>query len=151
MDIQTSLQAIDYMIRVNPDSEEYTVAFFGGEPFLEFAMIEQIVEMTLNKYSQKTFHFTATTNGTILNKRILSFLKKYNFTLMISLDGPQELTNKLRPHINPQKETFTTIMKNVSILKKESINIEFRATIVAGESDLLSISNFLKIRKFHII
>ncbi|WP_418697074.1 radical SAM protein [Bacteroides sp.] len=147
MDVATSLQAIDYMMTINPNSNEYTVAFFGGEPFLETETIEQIVKITLKKYPKKVIHFTATTNGTILNNKILSLLKDYNFSLMISLDGPQEITNKLRPHVNPQKETFSTIMKNVSILREESISVDFRATLVAGDSNLLSIANFFENQK----
>lgn len=147
MDLSTSLRAIDYMMSINPNDNEYTIAFFGGEPFLETETIERIIKATLKKYPQKAFHFTATTNGTILNDKILSLLSDYNFSLMISIDGPQEITNKLRPHINPQKETFSTIMENVAILKEKSINIDFRATVVAGSSNLLSIAKFFESQK----
>lgn len=120
---------------------------------METETVEEIVRTTLKKYPQKTIRFTATTNGTILNNKILSLLNDYNFSLMISLDGPQEITNKLRPHINPQKETFSTIMENVAILKEKSINIDFRATVVAGSSNLLSIANFFENQKipYHLV
>lgn len=147
MDVSTSLQAIDYMMKINPNDNEYTIAFFGGEPFLETETIEEIVKTTQNKYPQKAIHFTATTNGTILNDKMLSLLNDYNFSLMISIDGPQEITNKLRPHINPQKKTFSEIMENVTILKERSIDVDFRATVVAGKSNLLSIAKFFENQK----
>lgn len=147
MDVTTSLRAIDYMISTNPNSKDYTIAFFGGEPFLETDIIELIIKETLKKYSHKVIHFTATTNGTILNNKILSLLNDYDFSLMISLDGPQEITNKLRPHINPKKETFSTVMKNVAILKENSVSIDFRATVVAGDTNILSIAQFFEQQK----
>ena len=147
MNVETSLQAIDYMMTINPNSSEYTIAFFGGEPFLEIETIEKIVEETHKRYPEKVLHFTATTNGTILDNKILSLLKKYDFLLMISIDGPRDITNKLRPHSNPHKDTFSVIMENITTLKENLINIDLRATVVAGNSNLLSIAKFFENQK----
>lgn len=147
MDILTCIEAIDYMIKNNSEAEIYTISFFGGEPFLKFQTIKGVIEETLRKYPTKKFNFTATTNGTILTPQILSLLKKHNISLIISIDGPLEITNKLRPHINSRINTFSKIMSNVKILKENSINFDFRATVVAGNSELLNIAKFFEEQK----
>lgn len=147
MKLSTSIDTVDYMIKNNPEADIYTISFFGGEPFLKAQLIKDIISEVLRKYPLKRFNFTATSNGTILTAKILSILKEYNISLMISLDGPIEITNKLRPHVNPKINTFSTIMNNIEVLKQNSISFDFRATVVAGNSELLKIAEFFEKQK----
>ena len=43
------------------------------------------------------FRVCLTTNGTLLDDEIITIIKKYNFGLMVSLDGPKELHNSQCP------------------------------------------------------
>ena len=73
---------------VNLDKYEYSIEFFGGEPFLNFELIKQVVEYVLDNY-YGYYHFFATTNGTQIHGEIQQWLEKHRsvFTLGLSLDG----------------------------------------------------------------
>lgn len=87
-----------------------TVSFFGGEPLINFKELKYIT-CTLNKFI-KVNRFEIITNGMLFNDEIISFLKKFNFKINISLDGPEEIHNKLRLGTN-----YSKILKNINKLK----------------------------------
>ena len=73
---------------VNLDKYEYSIEFFGGEPFLNFELIKQVVDYVLNNYYGK-YYFFATTNGTQVHGEIQEWLRKHRdyFMVGLSLDG----------------------------------------------------------------
>ena len=73
---------------VNLKNLAYNIEFFGGEPFLNFELIKQIVEYVRSKY-QGDYHFFATTNGTYVHGEIQEWLiqNKDIFTACVSVDG----------------------------------------------------------------
>lgn len=96
------------------------ISFFGGEPTTNIETIEFICSYLKNlKHTPK---FQIITNGTILNEKVLSVLKKYNISVTISLDGPKEINNNLRVSavIN---DTFSIVDKNINSLRKNNITI----------------------------
>ncbi|MFT4297900.1 MAG: radical SAM protein, partial [Candidatus Woesearchaeota archaeon] len=56
------------------------IKFFGGEPLLEWSKVQKIVNNTNCRYE-------LTTNGILLNKQKLEFMKRNNFELRVSIDG----------------------------------------------------------------
>lgn len=82
------------------DSDEMYVEFFGGEPFLEFELIKQIVEYVntckrSGKYKAK-YCFFASSNGTLVHGEVQEWLSSNkNFYVGLSLDG-----NKIMQDIN---------------------------------------------------
>lgn len=70
------------------------VRFFGGEPFLNFKIIKYIVEKLKKKIVVE--EFSVTTNAVLITDYILEFLEQYNFKIIISLDGPDVIHDKLR-------------------------------------------------------
>lgn len=75
--------------------EEYEIDFFGGEPFLEFELIKQIIAYVAETYPKKLLLFTATTNGTLVHGEIKDWLKKHAhiFVCALSLDGTKRMHN----------------------------------------------------------
>lgn len=103
--------------------------FFGGEPLLYFKEIKEIVgflESTSNM--QVRYSFSLTTNGTILNKDILSFLNDYDFGINISIDGEKEIHDSKRQYKASQKGTFNDVLKNAELLIK-MVSVDARVTI----------------------
>lgn len=105
------------------------IKFFGGEPLLEYKKIKHIV-----KKSPTASKFEITTNGTLLNKEKISFFKKNNFEIRISIDGNQTTQEKERGKNSnkifklPKKE-IGTFVANMVISPKNvfqfSENLEF--------------------------
>jgi sulfatase maturation enzyme AslB (radical SAM superfamily) len=89
------------------------IKFFGGEPLLKWNLIKKIVNNTKCKYE-------LTTNGILLNKQKLEFMKKNKFELRISIDGKTKTqktergieTNKL---VNMLKEYKNYVIINMVI------------------------------------
>lgn len=66
------------------------LSFYGGEPLLNMPFIQSMVEFVYANLIPNGYNitFTMTTNGLLL-KRNIDFLVKYNFKVMVSLDGNQ--------------------------------------------------------------
>lgn len=73
---------------VHLDEYEYSIEFFGGEPFLNFELIKQVVDYVLKNY-QGSYYFFVTTNGTQVHGEIQEWLKAHRSVFMVglSLDG----------------------------------------------------------------
>jgi uncharacterized protein len=91
-------------------ADECTVDFYGGEPLLAFEEITQSVAYLhkLNKKKKKKLIYSFTTNGSLINEEILSYLNTKKFKIMVSFDG-------LAQEISRPQGSFKKI---VSILKK---------------------------------
>ena len=65
------------------------IDFHGGEPFLCFELIKDICETVWERNYKKKFYFFATTNGSVVDEEVKSWLLKNRnrFICSISLDG----------------------------------------------------------------
>ena len=74
-----------------------TVAFFGGEPLLEWDVITQTVEAVKHlRRGPRTPQFHITTNGALLDTRKVAYLDREGFTMIVSLDGPKPIHDASR-------------------------------------------------------
>ncbi len=65
---------------------EVWLGFYGGEPLLNWPLVEKTVAHAENKFKNK-FHFSLTTNGSLLKKESILFFRKNRFSLVLSYDG----------------------------------------------------------------
>ena len=91
-------QIEDELSRPNEPYNHYIINFHGGEPFLVFDKIKEIVKWVDETFSNTSISYTTTTNGTILNDDICSWLitNRKRFIPVLSLDGPKEIHDKNR-------------------------------------------------------
>jgi uncharacterized protein len=75
-----------------------TIMFHGGEPFLQFSKMKQVVEFATEEAARRdaTVHFNVQTNGLHFTDEVVDFLKSHPFGVGVSLDGPQELHDRMR-------------------------------------------------------
>lgn len=96
MSFETAKRIIDEEILYSSDGyEEIEFDLFGGEPFLNFKLFQQIVEYICdNKWPLKTVCFT-TTNGTLVHGYICNWLKDNSDRVKcaLSLDGTRYMHN----------------------------------------------------------
>lgn len=108
------------------------ISFYGGEPLLNMNFIYEVVDWISNhKLIQCNFIFSMTTNGILLDKHI-DYLVKYNFSILISLDG-DEINNSYRiDHAgNP---SFNQVYKNIKYIQNKypdffNRNVNFNAVL----------------------
>lgn len=72
------------------EAENGYFALFGGEPLLtDIETIEELWKFGLEKYGRNGIQ----TNGTLITDKHIELFKKYNVSVGISLDGPDELND----------------------------------------------------------
>lgn len=89
MDFATAREQIDRMMHENGDFAGYEVSFMGGEPFLAFPLIKEIVEYCHATYGRKAIRFSTVTNGTLVHGDIQQWLVDHRdcFYPTLSIDG----------------------------------------------------------------
>ncbi len=118
MELTTAKKIVDFAFLITPENEPIDFGFFGGEPLLQYQLIEKIITYINDKNSShpRTFHMT--TNGTLLNDEIIEFLRKYEIKLNVSIDGPEHIHDKYRKDKHNQG-TLKKVLKNIKQLSKE--------------------------------
>lgn len=106
--------------------------FAGGEPTLSVAKMEyfhSLLSEKLNKHNIKLFT-AVLSNGTILNDKLLAFLKRPNVGIGISLDGfGAESHDIYRVYKKTGKGSWDKIMNSFKIFKENDIVPYIMATI----------------------
>jgi len=74
------------------------IEFQGGEPLLNWGVVQEIVEYAekLNKKKSKSVEFVLCTNLTLLTEDTLKYLINHNIYISTSLDGPIDIHDKNR-------------------------------------------------------
>lgn len=102
------------------------IEFQGGEPLLNFPMIQYIVEAVKkrNTHEQRRVAFVVATNLSELDDDILNFCKTHDVYLSTSLDGPEDLHNANRPNVggNSYQVTVNGIERAREALGREKVS-----------------------------
>ncbi len=125
---QDIIDVLTFVANHNSGKTPINIAFFGGEPLLRLDLIKFTILHAAKTYPDKEFHFSITTNGTILNDEIISIIKEYRIGLLLSVDGPDNEFN-LRVFKNGEK-SISQVLDNIQKLKEAGIQPELRATLI---------------------
>jgi len=115
-----ALQAVDFFMEkaINHPDKIPAITFYGGEPLLNFKLLERVIQYVKRKAKGREYSFSLTTNGTLLNERIIQFFADNNIPILISLDGPQEMHDRYR--VFPDGSgTFAGLTRNLKWIKKD--------------------------------
>lgn len=98
MTADLALRVVNFAFRNTPLSEDIDIGFFGGEPLLEFPLIQSVMEMIEQHpaFDPCRVKLGIVTNGTLLSFEIARYLKQHNVALNISCDGRPEVHDKFR-------------------------------------------------------
>jgi uncharacterized protein len=95
----------------------------GGEPTLSgIDFFRRAIDLQKTFAHRKTIRNSLQTNGTLLTDEWCRFLKRHDFMVGISLDGPREIHDRYR-HDRQGKGTFDRVMRGLRLLQKH--NLEF--------------------------
>lgn len=116
---ETGRKALDWLVAHSGNRKNLEVDFFGGEPLMNFPVIREVVAYgrELEKTHGKVFKFTTTTNAVALNDEIMDFLNREMDNVVISLDGRQEVHDRMRPAPNG-KGSYALVMEKAKELVK---------------------------------
>lgn len=143
MDFEIAKKAVDFYYDHSKNTEIASVSFYGGEPLLEFELINKVVAYCEKKFAGKQLNINMTTNATLLTRKIMDFLQSHKVNLTISLDGPEEIHNEGRVFADSKTGTFAKIMENLK--EFERLYPEYVDTIgfnaVLGENNNFKVSS----------
>lgn len=117
MDFTIAKKAIDLYIKRSREAEKLCLSFYGGEPLLEYPLIQKCVSYILEIKGEQPIRFVLTTNGTLLTEEKFEFFIKNNFSIMVSLDGEKESHDVNRKFMSGTG-SFDTVMENLEKLRK---------------------------------
>lgn len=133
MSFETAKKAIDFLDNHSSNNKEVYIGFYGGEPLLNFNLLEKCINYGNTKFKNKNVLYSMTTNATLITEDIAKFLVKNKVLITVSLDGPEAVHNENRVYAN-NKGSFNDAVKGLKNLiiayKKEHINPSFGFNIV---------------------
>jgi len=138
-------QAIDLTFQRAGQADSVSITFFGGEPLLNKPVLRQAIQYSqeLGTERGKQVHYSMTTNATLLDDEIIDYIKRYNFGLMISLDGPQDVHDRMRPFANG-RGSFKQATRNIKRLMQRRRSVTVRCTLSNQCLDKIKIVEFLQ-------
>ncbi|MHB8171186.1 MAG: thioether cross-link-forming SCIFF peptide maturase [Thermincolia bacterium] len=100
MSLEVGRKAIDLLIQRSGPRRNCEIDFFGGEPLLNFKVVQDLVAYGRQGAAEagKEFKFTLTTNAILLTPEIEKWLNDNGISVVLSLDG--------RPHVNDNVRTY---------------------------------------------
>lgn len=141
MDEETVIRTIKFIFT---DEEERLskrnigVQFFGGEPTVKWDLLVYFVEQANKIAIEKgtRIRWGMTTNGTLLDRDRLRWLRHHKFEPLFSIDGKRETHDKHRKTVGG-KDSFDMIP--INLITKYFPNAEIRPTIMPD-----TIADFVK-------
>jgi uncharacterized protein len=101
----------------------------GGEPtLLGLDFFKRVIELQKPFVKRKTISNSLQTNGTLLTAEWCQFLKKNNFMVGISLDGPREVHDRYR-HDRKGNGTFDQVMRGLKLLQEHKVEYNVLACV----------------------
>lgn len=112
------------------------ITWYGGEPLLNFKSMKYIMENLSKKTVRKKVYYDIITNGYLLNKIKVEFLKNYAVEyIQITIDGPKETNDKTRI-LGNGKGSFDMILKNLKYAINEMPNCIFAIRVNMGRENV---------------
>ncbi|MBC8535579.1 thioether cross-link-forming SCIFF peptide maturase [Feifania hominis] len=101
LSLETGKKAFDFLIEQSKGRRNLEVDFFGGEPLMNFDVVKELVRYgrELEKEHNKSFRFTITTNGVLLDEDKMKFINDNMSNVVLSIDGRPEVNDRVRKRV----------------------------------------------------
>jgi uncharacterized protein len=112
---------------------QITIAWQGGEPTLMGLDFFRRAMALVHKYKRHgtTLEHTIQTNGILLNQEWCEFLRKGNFLVGLSVDGPREMHDAYRVD-KGGGATFDKVMAAARLMQQHRVNFNVLCTVHAA-------------------
>lgn len=94
MNTEIALKAVE--IALQSPAKHLTIEFQGGEPLLNFPVIQDTIEYAEEHKADKELSYTLVSNLSLLTPEILDYLLAHDVNICTSVDGPEFLHNRNR-------------------------------------------------------
>jgi uncharacterized protein len=117
-ELDVNLDLLYDFLKKDPES---TLTFYGGEPLMRADLINTIVN------DAPVHRFMMQTNGILLDRLDPTIINRFS-TILVSIDGNEELTNA-----NRGRGTYRAIINNVKRIRRNGYNRELIARMTVNE------------------
>jgi uncharacterized protein len=134
--------------------ERVHLAFLGGEPLTNRALIVRATELAAQLASAKGVQigFAITTNGTLLSAEDGAFFARYGFAVTVSLDGVGEVHDRLRPFKGGLGSYQQVLARVRPLLERQpQLQIAARVTVTPQNLDLRTTLEHFIALGFHTV
>lgn len=107
-------KAIDFALR--SPARAIKIEFQGGEPLLNFPIIQYVVEEANRRKNDKNVSYVIATNLALIDESILKYCKEKSIQISTSLDGPEDLHNNNRPR--PGKNSYEKAISGIKMVRE---------------------------------
>lgn len=152
---ETAKKAVDYIFSRSSGQETIDIGFFGGEPFLEFSLMQDVTKMITDHpcFDEHRVILRVVTNGTVFNREIGEFLERYKIGLGVSYDGLPWLQNTNRPFRNGMGSS-EVVLRNLGHMLKMfplmPVNAVFNSSSVRLLPQVVDFFSSLGVRNIHL-
>lgn len=154
MPLETAKSSVDLMLADKRPGERANLAFMGGEPLLNRKVLRETTRYAAHEAEKRQVQlgFSITTNGTLLDESDADFFEAHGFAVTVSLDGPPELHDRLRP-FKGGRGSFERIQRAVEPLlaRQRHMQVSARVTVTPQHEDLPTILNAFIQMGFHSV
>ena len=125
MSEQTADDVIEF-IKNNSKGQKVFLRWFGGEPTVASARIDQI-SLGL-KRNGVSFTSRMTTNGYLFDETMINRAKElWNLnSVRITLDGTEKNYNRIKSYVNSKDNPYRRVMRNIALFIENGITVELR-------------------------
>jgi len=115
MTIPVAYRSIDYLAEHSKANKTVSISFYGGEPLLRFPFIKSCVNYAQHRIHGKELRFGFTTNATLMTAEMARYFFKNNFSIVVSIDGPEDIHNGYRKDLKGEGSFKRTVkgLKNL--------------------------------------
>lgn len=137
MSEETALQAVALLVDHAPPGARLNLAFLGGEPLVNRAVLQTATRHAAQRAADRQVQitFSITTNGTLLRPADGEFFEEFGFAVTLSLDGPREAHDALRP-FKGGRGSYDRIMDNVRPLLAMQRRMQIGARVTVTPANL---------------
>ncbi|MDD3012558.1 MAG: His-Xaa-Ser system radical SAM maturase HxsB [Candidatus Gastranaerophilales bacterium] len=114
MNKATAKKVVDLIF--NSPSPSIKIEFQGGEPLLNFEIVKYIIEYAewVNIFKKKQIEYVICTNLSLINDKILNYLKDYKVYISTSLDGHKYVHNSNRP-LQEYENSYDLVIDKINL------------------------------------
>ncbi len=130
MSFETAKNALDKFKKEIYKNKEQSIAqviLYGGEPLSNNNEFDKIVQYA--RHIMPKVKITLITNGTLLNKNKIQFLKSLNIVVGLSLDGPKNINDKSRVFKSSNESVYDAVAKKIPCMNEEKLLYGLSSTI----------------------
>jgi uncharacterized protein len=146
INVEKTLPQIKFFLERVPEGETFRIKFLGGEPLLYPDGIQEIGNYVRMMAAEKNIRaqFGIVTNGTLITDRAMEVLKNLKMNINVSIDGPAEINDRMRPAKNHQSSTAMTLegLRKLSAARKDLGSLGVHGVFNKDNVDLVSTYEF---------